>query len=361
MKKRSFDWSLFKASVTFGFSALYFSLLLLGCAAVQPSERGQAHAFEFAVIGDQQYDAESEAKFPNLMNDLNDSELAFVVHVGDIGATPNGSCKDETFYRRKNEFQQSRHPFIFTPGDNEWADCYGPKAGGYNPTERLAKLREVFFHDQESLGQSTLHLTHQSENPDYAKFRENVRWIYGDVLFVTLNMPGGNNNLGRTAEMDSEYKERDGANLLWLRDAFEMAKRDGNRAVMIFTQANPYFEDNLPPRRVGSLRVGPPEHKQSGFSNFLATLETETVRFGGPVVLVHGDTHYFRIDKPLFDSHTKNVAGGRGRQIENFTRVEVFGFPESHWLRVIVDPNDPNLFTFKQAIVKKNLVNHSSK
>ncbi len=360
MKKRRLGWNLSQVSWAIVLTALCSSLLL-GCSAVQPSGGGSAHEFEFGVIGDQEYDAESEAKFPNLMNDLNDSGLAFVVHVGDIGSPSNGSCKDETFLRRKEEFQQSRHPFIFTPGDNEWTDCYGPKVGGYNPVERLAKLREVFFHEQESLGQSTLPLAHQSENPKYAKFSENVRWIYGGVVFVALNMPGSNNNLGRTPEMDNEYEERDAANLAWLREAFEMAERDGSKAVVIFTQANPYFEDNLPRRRVESLRVAPPDYEQSGFSHFLAALETETVRFGRPVALIHGDTHYFRIDKPLFDSRAKNAGAGRGRQIENFTRVEVFGFPESHWVRVIVDPNDPNLFTFKQEIVKKNVVDHAMK
>ncbi len=46
--------------------------------------------------------------------------------------------------------------------------------------------------------------------------------------------------------------------------------------------------------------------------------------------------------------------------IENFTRVETFGNPESHWVRVIVDSKDPNVFTYKDEIVKKNLVKHLS-
>jgi hypothetical protein len=81
----------------------------------------------------------------------------------------------------------------------------------------------------------------------------------------------------------------------------------------------------------------------------LAALEQETVAFGKPVVLVHGDSHYFRIDKPL----TRG-----GRRLENFTRVETFGNPDVHWLRVTVDPNDPNVFTFRQQIVRNNLVKH---
>ena len=34
---------------------------------------------------------------------------------------------------------------VLTPGDNEWTDCHRVAAGEYQPLERLAKLREVFY------------------------------------------------------------------------------------------------------------------------------------------------------------------------------------------------------------------------
>ena len=80
----------------------------------------------------------------------------------------------------------------------------------------------------------------------------------------------------------------------------------------------------------------------------------ETLAFNGPVLMVHGDSHIFRIDQPLVNSTT-------GRFIENFTRLETYGTPDVHWVRVIVDLNDPNVFTFKPEIVKTNLVDHSIK
>jgi hypothetical protein len=76
-------------------------------------------------------------------------------------------------------------------------------------------------------------------------------------------------------------------------------------------------------------------------------LETETVRFGRTVVLAVGDTHVFRIDKPLYSSET-------GRLVENFTRVEVFGDPSVHWVRVLVEPDRPEVFTFRQELVESN-------
>ncbi len=89
-----------------------------------------------------------------------------------------------------------------------------------------------------------------------------------------------------------------------------------------------------------------------GFKEFLALIEKETIAFKKPVVFVHGDSHYFRIDKPLLGSKSK-------RRIENFTRVETFGFPDVHWVHVTVDENDPNVFVFRQRIVEKNLLDHS--
>ncbi|HEY9845147.1 MAG TPA: hypothetical protein V6D03_03030, partial [Candidatus Caenarcaniphilales bacterium] len=193
----------------------------------------------------------------------------------------------------------------------------------------------------ESLGKRTLTLKRQSDAPPYQKFRENVRWAYGNVMFVGLHVVGSNNNLGRTPAADAEYRERNAANLAWMKQAFALAKTSGSRGIMLIIQANPGFE------------LLPTDKERTGFNDFLATLETETVGFKKPVVLVHGDSHNFQINKPLFGSKSK-------RRIENFTRVETFGSPDVHWLRASIDLKDPSLFTFKQEIVEKNLVDPQS-
>ena len=41
-------------------------------------------------------------------------------------------------------------PLVHTPGDNEWTDCYRKKAGEFDPLERLAKVRAMFFPDGNS-------------------------------------------------------------------------------------------------------------------------------------------------------------------------------------------------------------------
>jgi len=341
----------------------YPMLLLSGCATVQ---EGEGSRFDFALIGDMPYDARQEGEFANLMKGIDAADLAFVVHDGDFwwdgaawtekaGGLP--PCSDETFEGRFRLAQSSKHPFILVPGDNEWTDCHRAKPRAYEPNERLTKLRQMFFQSDQSLGRRTMRLARQSEDTRYAKFRENVRWTYGDVLFLTLHVIGSNNNLGRTPEMDAEYAERTAANLEWMRQTFALAMRGRTRAVMIIAQANPRFETSWPPdiqQRYMLAGLGfksPETRRATGFDDFLAALEKETVAFGKPVVYVHGDSHLFRVDKPLVGSKSRRI-------IENFTRVETFGYPDTHWVRAIVDPRDPNVFSFRQEIVKENLVSH---
>ena len=232
--------------------------LLTGCAFV--AGPGSSAKFDIGLIGDQHYDAQSVAKFPNIMAGLNRENLEFVVHVGDIGHQTYNACKDETYFQRRDEFNASHHPLIYTPGDNEWTDCH--QIGIPDSLERLSKVREVFFQGERSLGQRTIALTRQSTNARYASYRENARWTQGGVVFVTLHIVGSNNNRGRTPEMDVEFAERNAVNIEWMRQAFQHAKQSGAKAIMILAQANPKFEETWPARRRGALGFAPPNTKR---------------------------------------------------------------------------------------------------
>jgi len=151
--------------------------------------------------------------------------LAFVAHVGDL-SRPVRACTEETLKLRLSQFNALPQPVIFTPGDNDWTDCHdqqGVKGG--DPLAALDRLRTMFFAGEESLGKRKMRVTRQSQSPQYAKFRENLRWDISGVTFVTLHIPGSNNNLGRTPEGDAEYRERNAANLVWLQQAFVHASR----------------------------------------------------------------------------------------------------------------------------------------
>ena len=294
-------------------------------------------AFNFALIGDMPYGAEGDLKFPNVIADINrDRTLAFVAHDGDI---KNGSsvCSNEMFDNRLELFNSFVQPLIYVPGDNEWTDCHRANNGAYDPLERLAYLRDLFFPTDDSLGQRTLTLERQSADPLYSLYRENVRWVVKNVMFAGLHVVGSNNNLGRTPSADAEYAARNAATNAWLHDTFDEAVAQGHKAVMLVIQANPLFDQ--------------PPAGRTGFNAFLAALEAETIAYEKPVVLVHGDSHYFRIDKPMLGTTSR-------RRVENFTRVETFGENDNHWLRVSVDPGNPNVFVFDQRIVTANLIQH---
>ena len=91
---------------------------------------------------------------------------------------------------------------------------------------------------------------------------------------------------------------------------------------MLISQADPGWDltDGDASRRSATRKTlagDRPRPRPDGFQDFLTALRTEVIAFRRPVAYVHGDSHYFRIDKPFLDS--------LGRRLENFTRVETFG------------------------------------
>ena len=311
---------------------LIVAIALTLAAALAQGQAGalaQGHAgarFSFAVIGDTPYSFGEEWMFADMLKDIDREDLAFVVHIGDFKSSTS-PCSDALFAQRLQQFQSVRHPFIFVPGDNEWTDCH---RSGADPLERLAKLREMFYPDNDSLGARKLKLERQSADPRFAEYRENVRWTIGPALFIGLNIPGSNNNLGRTQQMDAEYARRSAANAAWLGEGFELAKKNGHAPVFIAIQADPRFERSS--RR--------PADVADGYAAFRQELLAHTLAYGKPVILVHGDTHRYRVDQPLIDPATQ-------KPIERFTRIESFGSPSVDWIRVSVDPADAKLLAIK--------------
>lgn len=308
-----------------------------------PRSATAQQSFTFGLFGDLAYTAGQEAMLDNVLADIARTPLAFVAHVGDLGSPRAGACTDELWARRLAQFHALPHPLIYTPGDNEWTDCHAQQGvPGGDPLERLERLRSTFFQGDESFGQRTIPLVRQSADPAAATYRENVRWEIGGVTFITLHVTGSNNGLGRTAAGDAEFEERTAANLAWLQAGFAHASATGSRAIMIIQQANMFPE--MPPFPGGGAK--PP---RSGFTELRAALAREAVAFGKPVVLVNGDSHYFRIDKPFMRLRTPEEPA-----IENFTRLETFGAPHHHWVQVTVDPGDPDVFAFRQRLVPEN-------
>lgn len=305
-------------------AAALLALALAGCA-LRPAP---GEAFSFAVMGDLPYGAEEEARFVRMLAQLDAEALAFVAHVGDFRGGDE-ACSEALFQRRRAQFDASAHPFVFTPGDNEWSDC--PDARGAASLARLARLREVFFARDATLGRRPLPQRAQREclAPPVAgcgcgALPENRAWWVGRVRFATVNVSGSLNNVGRGEETDREARCRDAANARWIELAAHEARSADAAALVILTQANPWWTSGRE------------------FEPFLAAVRGAAQAFPRPVLLVHGDTHFFRADRPFRDAV--------GEPVHNLQRLETWGSPFVGWVKVHVDTARPEPFTFEPRL-----------
>lgn len=316
-------------------------------------EKYKTEAFNFALWGDMPYAKNGDgSKIQALIDDINASNVEFSVFDGDIkdGRSP---CNDWQYTDAADRFNRFEKPMVYVPGDNEWSDCHRTNNGGYNNLERLNHLRQIMFNSPDSFGQKKMKLEHQGELG--GENTENVRWTHGSVVFVGLNMPGSNNNKVNADDCISakstrtqtdcdadniEYKIRDAANIKFVKESFQKAKTTNARGIVLTIQADPSFD--LPETESVNERILP---GFDGYTHFLNVLAEETGHFVGEVLLVHGDVHFFKVDKPLLD---------QAHLIKNFTRVETFGSPNVHWIKVSVNPEGRNLFTFEPMMVRSN-------
>ena len=313
---------------------------------------GEPNRYSIALWGDMPYNALGKQQYPALLADVNASNIEFSVFDGDLKAGGDGPCTDENVYTPSlTAFASLERPLIWVPGDNDWTDClgrYGAAAtapGSDDPIERLNHERALFASTPYSLGQRKLRLTRQS-----AAYPENVRWKLGPVVYVGLNVQGSNDNYpyagvdGETrtqAQIDVQRAEeiaRKAADIAWLDESFAYAKRVHAAGVMIVFQADLNFnnEQHLPDTR-----------SYDAFPDYIAALRTVSLGFPGQVALVHGDSHYFKLDKPLNTD--------QGGIVANFTRVETFGSRNTHWVKATIDADNPNVFTFEPQIVAANV------
>jgi hypothetical protein len=340
-------------------AALLSAAATAGVATAGHGTAGQArehHSYAIGLWGDLPYsNGNSDTTYvqkatgvPNLIADMNRQDLAFTVHDGDL-KDGSSRCSDDKYVDFKASLNSLEAPAIFTPGDNDWTDCDRPSAGPYDSMERLSYERSVFFSTPFSLGQHPMRLQVQD-----APYVENRRWTTRGVTYVTLNVQGSCNNLCGDGPDPAEYQVRNAADIEWLHAAFDEARKRDSAAVMVIWQADPGWDGSdgtrAPVRDPKTLAET--DGQPDGYQQLLVALRDETTAFRKPVAVVHGDSHYFRIDKPLLDS--------QGRRLENFTRVETFGDHQENgnndvqWVKVTVDPSSREVFSFQPQIVPAN-------
>lgn len=278
--------------------------LLLARAAV-------AEPFRFAAIGDVPYGSTQE--LAAMAEQINRQPVSFTIHVGDIKSGAS-RCSDEAFLTVRSLFNQFEQPLIYTPGDNEWTDCHRRSCGSYDPLERLDKLRRLFFATGESLGKQKIALQTQGSDARHARHVENRRWQWGRLTFATLHLVGSNNNWQPELPSVAEFAAREEANIAWLRETFAQARTRGDVALVLAMQADTFFG-----------KPGP----DSGFTRWLAALTEEVALWRKPVLLIQGDTHVYRVDRPLRQAD--------GTPLANLLRVVVPGEPRADAVLIEVD------------------------
>lgn len=333
--------------------ALALPLALPLAAGAQPAvvDAAQSRA-SFALIGDVPYGLAEEPRFDRVIDAIHATpSVRLVLHTGDV---KQGSerCDDAVFARRFAQFQRFAVGFVLVPGDNDWTDCHRTSNGNYLPTERLVRFRQVFF-PQPGLttGGKPFAVATQASDPAWAEFVEHQMWRFAGTAMATLHVVGSNNNLDPWNQIDAsdsfatpradrlaEFTRREAAVLAWIDTVFDAAAANGSAGVMVAMQANPGFE------------LAANTQQRQGFNRILERLGARAQAFGKPVLLAHGDSHYFRLDQPL----VRPVAGGGNAMLENFSRAENFGNPNVHWVEVAVDARDPGVFRVVPHIVAGN-------
>lgn len=303
-------------------TALCSTLSPAGAGSGNPADRS-ANSVTLAIIGDVPYGTAQEATFSDLIGAVNDDpKVRTVVHVGDIksGST---TCTDERFAAVRRAFDTFEDPLVYTPGDNEWTDCHRVNNGAYDPLERLAAIRALFFSAPgTALGRHPMRVESQPA------LVEDVRWIESRVAFATLHVIGSNNGLAPwtglgqvvpTPLQAAEVDARIDAVLAWVDGTFDAAEASGLRGVVLAMQADTWSPS--------------PASAQQAIVSCIAT---RTAAFDGQVLLLQGDSHRFVADDPL--------------GLPNFTRIVVHGETlPFEYLRLTVDPRAAQLFSCERV------------
>jgi hypothetical protein len=210
-----------------------------------PVRAAESAPFTFAAFGCVPYARHpgSEDAFRRLLEEVDRHQPAFAVHLGDtLGGDERAT--DAFYLRRRADFNRLATALVYTPEDNEWTDTHRPGASGFDPLERLARLREVYFAEERSLGGRPLALVTQRREPAHARFVEHARWSIGGVVFATLHLVGSqNNHQPAVPGALAEWREREAAVVAWIHATFAAATASAAPAVAFFFQADPFVAD----------------------------------------------------------------------------------------------------------------------
>ena len=235
-------------------------------------------AFQFGVIGHAFKADADEALLKRAISEVSQEKPAFIVATGIKSASE--PCSDKLYAQRKEVLDESPRPIIVSPAGSDWTACRN-SAGRSNAIERLNRIREVFYPNNQSLGIQPLTLTRLSATAKFRSYAENAYWEHGPVLFATLNLPAKNNHFLLEAGRNSEFEDRLVANRAWLQRLFAMAQRRGVEGIVLFSdgELGAHVEE-------GFSLLGGFTEKQDGFTQVRKQVRALAEKFKGKVLLI---------------------------------------------------------------------------
>ena len=297
---------------------------------------GDQAGFEFAVLGHSFKAGPDDAPLKKAIAETSAFNAAFVVATGIKAASE--SCSDKLYGQRKDLLDASAPPLIVSLSASDWASCRNSR-GRINAIERLNRLRDVYFADDQSLGQRKLTLSRLSSTAKFRSYAENAHWEYGGVLFATVNLPANNNHFLPEAGRNSEFEDRLVANRSWLQRLFAMAQRKQLDGIVLFSDGDVGVLDDDDSSLLPSF-----SSKQDGFAGPRKQIRTLAKKFSGKVLLV--DTGGSETEGK--DGKDKKAAarseGPKIRWKGNLGHVSI----DSDWSAIAVRPGKTPLFEVRQ-------------
>ena len=154
-------------------------------------EPGKA-PFTFAVIGDIPYGDAQIARFPKVVDQINDDPaVEFVDHLGDI-KSGSSVCSDDYITMIRGQFDRFQDPLVYTPGTTSGPTATARTTAATSRTSGSPSSgRPSSRSPGKTLGQQSVGVQSQVDRG----FPEQVRYSRAGVAFGVPHIVGSNNGL----------------------------------------------------------------------------------------------------------------------------------------------------------------------
>lgn len=301
-----------------------------------PEAKADAKAFSFAVFwnawGRHDSLGAMEDEAAAFSAPMRDAGAAFAVQLGSL-LPPDAQCTDTNRAMQYHGLQHFEVPLIYLPAAGDWLDCRRTARGGYDPVERLDALRSMLYASNRSLGQPPMLLARQSEVAGYRPYRENMRWTYEDVVFITLHVTGENNNFVNGGGRNGEYEDRTVANRFWLDRAAAYVRLRAARALVVLIAADASLDE----KRGARWNWWHPQRsrQRDGYAAFRRDLLAGIEGLGVPALLIYRDDA--SRDAPKVE--VVAIPARSGKPVAKVLGIGIEGSPagqELRWTRIEV-------------------------